>query len=385
MKKVGLWLCACVVMMLLVSLVLDGCAKPAPTPMTGLPTPAPAESTWQERWDKVLIEAKKEGTVAIYTTGPSRVIADISKPFKEKYGIDLECTAAKGAELYAKIEAQRRGGIYSVDIGLMGLGAYIQASATEETDPVEPLLILPDAKDTSKWFGGRLPLMDKEGHAFALVMSPTSFHIFNTDLVNQGEISSIRDFLNPKWKGKIVMSDPSTTGGANSWYYVVLQTLGMEEGRAYMKELSGNIGAITRDYRQLTEWVARGKYPIGMNARYEENNNFMQLGAPIKYVESNEPRHVTANFALLTVLKDRPHPNGAQLFINWLLSREGLSAFSQISMLPTARTDVSTETISNIYPGLLPRPGDKMATVEGEAEKNKCLLLAKEDFAALLR
>lgn len=35
-----------------------------------------------------------------------------------------------------------------------------------------------------------------------------------------------------------------------------------------------------------------------------------------------------------------PHPNAAKLFINWALTREGQTAFTQQTQIPSRRTDV---------------------------------------------
>ncbi len=44
----------------------------------------------QSEWDKVLAASRKEGTVSIYTTAGSAGRADITRAFKDKYGINTE-------------------------------------------------------------------------------------------------------------------------------------------------------------------------------------------------------------------------------------------------------------------------------------------------------
>ncbi len=40
----------------------------------------------------------------------------------------------------------------------------------------------------------------------------TSLAARNTQLVKDGEIQSCNDLLNPRWKGKIIMYDPTKSG-----------------------------------------------------------------------------------------------------------------------------------------------------------------------------
>ena len=48
------------------------------------------------------------------------------------------------------------------------------------------------------------------------------------------------------------------------------------------------------------------------------------------------------------VLKNAPHPNGAKLFVNWLLSKEGQEVFSKALGQGTRRLDVDTKWLKDI-------------------------------------
>ncbi|MBI4334589.1 MAG: extracellular solute-binding protein [Chloroflexi bacterium] len=377
----------CLLAAVMALIAAAGCSAPGPAPAAGEPkagattAPKPSADDWRQTWDKLLAAAKKEGKVVIYSSAPTEARNGLSNAFRGKYGIDLEFTPGRNVELNAKIERENRAGLHLVDVGLIGWASYSRAIA-ELTDPIEPLLVLPDVRDTGRWFGTKLPLMDKDGHAFALVMMAGQFHIINTDLVKKGEVTSTRDFVNPKWKKKIVMMDPTIPGPAVSWYQsVVSYAMGMEKGRAYMKDLAQNVDTLTRDYRQHADWVARGKYPLGVAIRGDEPTEFIKLGAPIEFVVSDEPRIVTPAWALLNVFKQGPNPNAARVFVNWLLTQEGLSEIAGIS-LPVTRTDVST---GGIPPAMLRRPNDVVSTQEQMGEQPRMIEMAKEDFASLFK
>ncbi len=82
-------------MVVAAALLLAACAPPAtsPTPV-GTPSaklsPAATGAPAQSAWDKVVAEAKKEGTVVVYTTWAAQVRVDLVPAFKEKYGINIE-------------------------------------------------------------------------------------------------------------------------------------------------------------------------------------------------------------------------------------------------------------------------------------------------------
>ncbi|MBI4329715.1 MAG: extracellular solute-binding protein [Chloroflexi bacterium] len=366
--------------------VLPACRQEAPAPPPAPAAqdkarPAPAAA---EKWDQLVSEAKKEGKVVIYTAGPNEVKAALSEAFKNKYGIELEFVSGRGAELAAKIENERRAGLYLVDVGLIGLATYsTMLKPKNVTLPVLPLLLLPEVLDPKQWYGGKLPVLDQPGHAFAVALFAMPAYTYNTELVNPQEIGSALDLSSPKWKGKIVLGDPTIPGMGNDWYVTnLMYNLGMTKGREFMKSLAANVAAVTRDHRQLTEWVARGKYFIGIGASPSVPPEFIQSGAPIKFLDLKEARPIATGWGLLNVFQNAPHPRALQLFANWLLTREGLSAFSRGSNYPTARLDVPTESI---LPVMIPREGDKLTSDEYENAKLELMKAAAEDFAAAMK
>ncbi len=152
------------------------------------------------------------------------------------------------------------------------------------------------------------------------------------------------------------MGDPSIAGGANSWFTWMLEgILGKEKGIQFMKRLVNQNPLITRDERQLTEWVARGKYELGIGSSVSVPAKFIQMGAPIAFIDAKEPRSLSSGFGIVEAFKDAPHPNAAKLLLNWTLSREGSTIFSRTAEYPSTRSDVP---LGGILPVLVPRPDD---------------------------
>src|SRR3990167_8066118 len=88
---------------------------------------------------------------------------------------------------------------------------------------------------------------------------PTINLAINTEHVNQDEVKSYYDLLNPKWKGKIVMSDPTINGTGGSAFAVLgFQLLNLD----FFRQLSRQELMITRDERLMVDWVAKGKYAM---------------------------------------------------------------------------------------------------------------------------
>lgn len=379
-KKFGIGL-----IILLLSSLISACTPPAKVSET----PAPAKTATQkpsaqDEWNQLVKDAKAEGKLLIASAAPGEIQTALTTAFREKFGVDIEFIAGRGAEVAAKFDAERRAGLYLTDILIPGWVTYVSMiKPLDATEAIEPLLILPEVKDTSKWNGGKLPFLDKAGHALALTAAASPPHIINTNQVKKGEISGIRDLLAPKWKGKIVIIDPTLPGPSAWWYGLVLTNiLGPEQGRIFMKELAANAAAATKDYRLGTEWVAQGKYAICTGVRADEPLSFIKAGAPIEFVDNAEPRNVIPGFALLNVARNRPHPKATQLFLNWILTQEGMTFFTKITQKPTPRIDAPTE---GLLPVMIPRPNDVPPSEESEAELPRMVKMAGEDFGNLLK
>ncbi|MBI2934611.1 MAG: extracellular solute-binding protein [Chloroflexi bacterium] len=313
---------------------------------------------WQEKWDKTLAAAKQEGSVRMYIIMTAPVREELSKGFKAKYGIDVEFVAAPPAEIAQRFVTERTAGQSLADVFNAGGTTLLTVIKPKGLlSPFTPELILPEVTDTKVWRDGKLPFVDKDGTVVGLISAYETYASRNTDLVKENEITTFKDLLDPKWKGKIVMNDPTIPGAGASFVAFLVRSWGEEDTKAYLKGLVGQDLVVTRDWRQQVEWVARGKYPIAIAPNPDNVTQFMAMSAPITPIRAKEGgvrQTVSAAIALPT---NPPHPNARTIFVNWLLSKDGQTALAKGFRQPVARTDVSTEGINPIF---FPQPGDKV-------------------------
>lgn len=375
-----------VILLLVVPLLLAfACKAPelaGPTPQPARPTTAVAPA--QSDWDKLVTKAKKEGVVVIYAGPLGEGRAALTTAFREKYGISLDIVMGRGEEIVAKIDSERRAGIYGVDAGIHGMTTFFNSVKPKSmTVPIAPFLVLPEVLDLSKWRQGKLPLADKEGHLAVLVLGSTPHMLINTELIKPGEITSHQDLLDQKWKGKIAINDPSLGGAGTEWFtFIVKEVMGLEKGAAFMRQLVRQEPAITRDQRLLSEWVARGKYAIAMAPDKATTAELVRLGAPLAYPDLKEPRPTGSGPGNLMVFDRMPHPNATKLFINWLLSKEGATVYANAHGFAATRLDVPTEGVDPI---LVPGPNETILGEDYQVAKGEMRKLAAEVFKDLIK
>ena len=341
----------------------------------------PPVPDWQKKWDQVVAAAKNEGSLVIYGNMDPKTISEMQQGFANKYGIKLEIMAGKSAELIARLQREQAAGIKAADVFIMGgATAVLDMKPNGLIAPLEPYLILPEVKDPKAWPGGKIRFLDKAKTIIPLNSGWTTYVAVNTNLIKEGDIKSYKDLLLPKWKGKIALYDPWIAGAAAGWATLLLTDVyGLEGGKDYLRQFAATNPMGIRDVRLQVEWVARGKYPIGVGVQHAEVSQFKQSGAPININRFVEGGNLNPGSSCLEVSPNPSHPNAATLYINWLLTREGQMANSRGTGAPPVRIDVPIDGLG-IDDSKIARPNDKafLTTEEYFLMQGKAINIAKE-------
>lgn len=315
----------------------------------------------KQNWDSLIVAAKKEGSVLIYTMWISETRIALTQAFKEKYGINLEFSPFnRGAEIMTKLRTEQRAGLYLADLIGVGAGTLVATmKPAGDIVPMENLLVLPEVTDGKYWRGGKVPFLDKDKTTIGMIASVQRSIIYNTNLIRKGEIMSFKDLLKPQYKGKITVNDPTVPGaGKDSLIHLALNVWNLEETKSYFTQLLKRQEAvIDRDNRQHVESVARGKYAIGFGPQLDSFAKFLEIGSPIDGAIPKEGAYVTSAAGCIAVPSKLAHPNATKLFINWLLGRDGQAIFAKSFGSPSMRNDVPTKQFN---PTFLPQPQEKI-------------------------
>ena len=341
----------------------------------------------KEKWENLVAEAKKEGKITIYgQVGPDLRIA-LTKALKEELGLDLNLVPGSGNEVATRFRTELQAGLPSADILLGGSGTFLSVPELYAVwDRLEPELVLPEVLDTKVWPEGKLPFTDSEKRMIPLTLQMNQTIVVNTDIVKPGQITSYRDLLNPQWKGKIGMSDPTRAGASQTWAGLILTKIfGPVEGEAYFRKLVAQEPMLTREARLQGDWVARGRYPISIGVTSQTSYDLQKNGAPIKRLAAEEGVLLTGGGSYLVLSKKRPHPKAAAAVLNWLLTARGQAIYSKGYGAPATRLGIKSEGVST---NAFPLPGEKayVQTAEEMIAGHKiAAAVAKRVFAPLLR
>jgi len=285
-----------------------------------------------KEWENTLNMAKREGRVVIH--GASEVPELFEEAFQKAYP-EIKVTtisAGRGTERIQRIMSERRAGQYLVDLYIGSpRDVYSTFLPAGIIDPIQPLLLLPEVVDKSKWWMGKHHYVDAENKfIFIYEGAPQGGGIlYNKNLLDLKALKSFSDILNPKWKGKMASIDPMISGAheQNLRFFYYHPQIGPE----FIKRLYSEMDIIiSRDDRQVLDWLAVGKIAFALFPRNFEDA--LKQGLPIAEIplgHFKEGAFIDPFTGLVSFMNRAPHPNAARVAVNWLLSREGQIAFQK--------------------------------------------------------
>ena len=319
-----------------------------------------AHADWKQDWERTVAAAEKEGEVTVYGQPRSGVGKAITA-FKDAYPkIKLNFVGSPGTELASKIMAEQRAGKHLVDLAIHGGGTmvlvYHKAGLLQ---PIPPLLILPEVTDQTKWWSKKHFYADPEGqHVFmAQGDGGTGIAAINTNFIKPNEIQSWWELLAPKYKGKIIMTDPDSAGNIGSWRFVYYSPdLGPKFITRLLTETQVTFGV---NEHQMMDWLAAGKYHMHVMAKPENTANGRKQGLPVMQIFSEkEGDTISSGSGHIVAFKNAPHPNATKVYLNWFLSRDGQSVWQKLTGRNSFRTDIPKDMIA--YPDeQIPKEGGK--------------------------
>jgi iron(III) transport system substrate-binding protein len=347
-----------------------------------------AGAQWEAEWQKTLEAGRKEGKVSVYVSLLAPAVRKNAPAFKKKFGIEIEVTTGRGAQMTEKLRTEIRAGANLADVVLSGNNPMFTVKKMGVTEPMDKKLILPEVTNPKLWYTlDRLPWVDDAKHLFPFYAYPNRDISINTDLVKPGEIQSWQDLLKPRFKGKIVWSDPSIFGSGFNGVATNIMNKVTDEN-FYRQMVATQEVTLSRDLRQMAEWLAKGKYAVGVSLEGGPIAEMVNAGAHIDYVIVKEGAYLSYDAGVVGIAAKAPHPNAAKVYVNWLLSREGQDFAQRATKYMSARNDIPTEGIVN--PRSMRIPGEKYFIVASSIEKwinedqKKYLALTKDLFGPLI-
>src|SRR6267154_771436 len=268
--------------------------------------------------------AGMERELVWYTAMNTPDAAPLRKRFREKYpDVNLTILRQPGEKIRTRILTETRAGKFFWDVVSFN---HLDMDALAQ----EGLLTAYFSPETRSGFPRGA--VDPEGRWAAIYVRQYVIG-YNTRSVPRADApKSWEELLAPRWKEKFAMDE-----GDVEWYAAMLDYLGGERGPAFMRSLAGQNPQFRRGHSLLAKLLIAGDFPLAL-VHAAEMDEARRAGAPVDWVRTLDP--VITSPSQVAVSARAPHPNGARLLVDLLLSAEGQALIRDRGRVP-ARNDVA--------------------------------------------
>jgi iron(III) transport system substrate-binding protein len=271
-------------------------------------------------------KAEAEGAFVLYSTDPdagqAKLLAAFNKAFPK---IKTNYVRLQAGALYAKLLSERQAKSYLVDvIQLSDMGMILDFQKRDGfTQYISPEMTAfkKEYKSTPEgyWTWG------------SIIMAGLAT---NPKVVPTAEApKKWEDLLDPKWKDGISVK-VSNSGLQHGVWYTLKPILGDDYFKKFAEQKPRAFDSYVQQYGRLVD----GQDKVIMGAQYSGYLEFKAKGAPLDFVfPATGAPAVPETYGIVA---DGPHPNAAQLFMDWFLSPIGQKALSEALLLHSPRDDV---------------------------------------------
>src|SRR5258708_4384265 len=184
--------------------------------LSGEPACAQGEAI-KKKFSDLYQAATKESEVILYTDGRQDQAQRLSEYWKPSFpGVNLRIVPKSSPALIAQIETERAAGQHRVDVSHMSQ-PYV-AALWKQKGFYQPY-------KTASFDRLRPDYADADG-AFTTPDVYTLPAAYNTGVFKDKSLlpQSLKDFLDPRWKGKLVLADPEVSGNTLTFVMTMLAT-----------------------------------------------------------------------------------------------------------------------------------------------------------------
>ncbi len=256
----------------------------------------------------VLVSA--DGKLVIYNAGPVEMGEDLIRAFKAKHrDVDVEQIRLGSGEIITRVKAEAR----------RPQGDIIMAMAKENMEVVYDLLESYRIPEASAFPND---VKDVRGNKYFGFSFNIQAFIINTDRVPLYKApKSWKDLGDSQWRGEIVMANPALSGSAYAQLFQMVGLYGWDHINAVRK-----VTTFVPKSTLVYTFVGRGEFAIGITG---EGNVFTEK-AKGNHVEAVYPTEGTGlRFDASGIIKGGPNLRNAQIFMDWLTTKEAMTIVSQ--------------------------------------------------------
>jgi iron(III) transport system substrate-binding protein len=321
---------------------------PAPTsnPISLAPAPGATPAAAAPTAQVDLAAARAEGKVVGYGVLVDSQWQALDQASQQKLGVPVENFRGADPQVSSRLVTEKDGGRNLVDF-VVSESVYLNR-LTSYLDKLPPEFM---QRVPEKW-------RDPNGYWAIFTLFPTTV-IFNTQLV-QDAPKKLEDVLDPRFKGKIAMTDPTLNPTFLRWFSVIQRQMG-DKAEDFFKGLAAQNPTMFQSGLTVSTNVNEGQFALGFGFM----THVLSVGGKNGHMDYlHQDPMPTANGALSWANKPA-HPNALRALTDVFLSKDYLQASGDLGYpitVPGVTSAIAGADSLN-YAELPDLPQDQLATL----------------------
>jgi iron(III) transport system substrate-binding protein len=256
--------------------------------------------------EALIAKAKAEGKVTFYAN--ITAIEPVMEAFTKKYGVKGEYTRVSTDKYVATVATEHEAGKLMADV----LQAPIPILDILKGKGVLASYKSPVAAPYPEWTrkDDRIQIFGIEYVAL----------LYNKEFVKPGDVpKKYEDLTDPRWRGKIVMANPTSHATTISWLVGLKEKVFSTEDAwmKFVKGLAANKPMFVSSFGPTPAPIESGEKLIGISM---PKYILTKAPAPLDWARVEQPLLGTPRG--MAIANKAPHPNAAKLFFDYWLSKE---------------------------------------------------------------
>ena len=280
-------------------------------------------------WQQTVDAANREGTVVMYAAKTPIVLQRVTDGFRKLYPkITLQVVRDIEGVLIPKIEQEQK-------IRAPGADVYVGSTYDFFDDQIAAGTLAKPRGPNATLFP---PASFYRGFSPPMQILPMGI-AYNTDMVKTPP-TTLEDLLRPEFKDSLGTINSNASSAVTAWYDDL-----RKQDPDFWTKLAAQQPRFFPSTIPMTQAVASGEISATIFTQPAIVTGLVMQGAPIKFVVPTG-RTVFCIEDLIAILTTAQHPNAAQVFVDYMLSKDGQAAINSDGLGMSAMPGV---------PGALPQ------------------------------
>jgi iron(III) transport system substrate-binding protein len=259
---------------------------------------------------KLVDAAKKEGgKVVIYGSLETPVVEGVIQAFRKKTGLNAEYWRASAMSVMNRAITEYRAGNPLYDVVL---------------NNSDPLVIMAQDGMLAKYdspTARKYPKDQIDARFGPITRYGIVGIVYHKGLVKPEDApKSMEDLVNPKYKGMLVMADPTLHVTTIQWLSSLHKIMAKDKVEKFIRDLAAMKPTLVESMLPVSERVANGEIPIGLTF-VKFAFSAAQSGAPLDYARIDR---MLGDSHFVVLSSKAPHVNAGKAFVDFYLDDENM-------------------------------------------------------------